>query len=133
MVAQSDENLFFDSPDAQPYLDSRRRLGFEAHSLIADPLFVDPARGDYRLKPGSPALQAGVSSRSTSAGSARLRRSGSRGKGDWLRRPDRRALPNRVGATVPVPIPATDGRAQSVGQRATHLARCRWVLPAGER
>ncbi len=59
VVAQSDENLFFDSPDAQPYLDSRRRMGFEAHSLIADPLFVDPARGDYRLKPGSPALRLG--------------------------------------------------------------------------
>ena len=59
VVAQSDDNLFFNSPDAAAYLDSRRAMGFEAHSIIADPLFVDPAHGDYRLQPGSPALRLG--------------------------------------------------------------------------
>jgi hypothetical protein len=58
-VAQSDENLFFHTADAAAYLESRRQMGFEAHSLIADPLFVDAEHDDYRLKPDSPALRLG--------------------------------------------------------------------------
>ncbi len=33
--------------------------GFDTHSVIADPMFVDPARGDYRVRDGSPALKLG--------------------------------------------------------------------------
>ena len=36
-----------------------RELGFEAHSIVADPLFVDPEHDDYRLQPQSPALKLG--------------------------------------------------------------------------
>ena len=36
-----------------------RRLGHDASGRIADPLFVDPAKGDWRLKPDSPALKLG--------------------------------------------------------------------------
>ena len=34
-------------------------LGYDRHSVFADPLFVDPENGDYRVKPGSPALELG--------------------------------------------------------------------------
>ncbi len=37
-----------------------QRRGLDTHSLAADPLFVDPDRGDWRLKPGSPAEKLGI-------------------------------------------------------------------------
>ena len=40
-------------------LEKWREQGFDRHSVLADPLFVDPAKGDYRLKPESPALKLG--------------------------------------------------------------------------
>ena len=79
MIGQSDHNLFFD-PAGGPYtIETRvgrgrdsaavetkvyglaewRRWGFETNSLIGDPLFVDREHGDYRLRPGSPALALG--------------------------------------------------------------------------
>jgi len=36
-----------------------REKGFDAHSIVADPLFANVAQGDYRLKPDSPALALG--------------------------------------------------------------------------
>jgi hypothetical protein len=36
-----------------------RAMGFDADSVVAAPMFVDAGRGDYRLKPGSPALKLG--------------------------------------------------------------------------
>ena len=82
-LAQCDENLFFNSTgkearirivwgsNARQGADADRtrenvsldewqyRTGFDAHSLVGDPLFVDPERDDYRLKPESPALKLG--------------------------------------------------------------------------
>ena len=36
-----------------------QKRGMDAHSIIADPLFVNPDKNDYRLKPNSPALKLG--------------------------------------------------------------------------
>ncbi|MCP4247787.1 MAG: hypothetical protein GY778_12130, partial [bacterium] len=39
--------------------DQWRNLGYDRHSVFADPLFVDPLGGDYRVKENSPALEIG--------------------------------------------------------------------------
>ncbi len=36
-----------------------QQLGYDSHSVFADPLFVDPQNGDYRVRPDSPALKLG--------------------------------------------------------------------------
>ena len=36
-----------------------RSAGYDQHSQIGDPLFTDPAHGDYTLRPGSPAFRMG--------------------------------------------------------------------------
>jgi len=40
-------------------LEEWRQMGYDRHSVVADPLFVDPDNDDYRLKPDSPALELG--------------------------------------------------------------------------
>ena len=51
-----DNNLFATSDaDRTKFADH----GCDAHSLVGDPLFVDPANGDYQVKDGSPALKLG--------------------------------------------------------------------------
>jgi hypothetical protein len=40
-------------------LDAARKQGGDADSIAIEPEFVDPAKGDFRLKEGSPALKAG--------------------------------------------------------------------------
>jgi hypothetical protein len=40
-------------------LEEWRALGYDQHSVFADPLFVDAANGDYRVRPESRALKLG--------------------------------------------------------------------------
>jgi hypothetical protein len=59
-----DYNLYFDAGGAPLQflgfpLDEWRKKGLDVHSLVADPLFVNPGQEDYRLKPESPALKLG--------------------------------------------------------------------------
>ncbi len=40
-------------------LEAWRALGYDHHSVYADPLFIDPANNDYRVRPESPARKLG--------------------------------------------------------------------------
>jgi hypothetical protein len=48
-----------------------QKLGFDTHSMEADPLFVQPENGDYRLKAASPCPSAGAFPRPGAEGAAR--------------------------------------------------------------
>jgi len=41
------------------YFRAYQKAGFEPHSIVADPLFMNPEQGDYRVKPDSPAIKLG--------------------------------------------------------------------------
>lgn len=51
-----DRNLFFGLPGMK---DRYAKFGWDVHSLAGDPLFIDPTKGDFRVKEGSPALKTG--------------------------------------------------------------------------
>jgi len=68
------DNVYWDA-SARPVTFTEKKLsladwqkrGQDIGSLVADPLFVDPAKRDFRLKPGSPALALGIKSIDVSA------------------------------------------------------------------
>jgi len=52
-----DRNFYY---SADPAIKDRyAKFGWDTHSLVGDPLFVDPAKGDFQVKEGSPAFQVG--------------------------------------------------------------------------
>ena len=64
-VIRVDHNLYFHAGGKEPvvrgcasFADWQQR-GFDRNSVIADPLFVDPARDNYTLRPDSPAFKLG--------------------------------------------------------------------------
>ena len=67
-------NLYWDY-SARPVIFTPQKLaladwqksGQDLGSLVTDPIFVDPAKRDFRLKPGSPALALGIKSIDVSA------------------------------------------------------------------
>ena len=59
----TDYNIYYCAGDpklGQEALEKAQRDGIDAHSQAVDPLFVDPENGDFRFKPGSPALKMGI-------------------------------------------------------------------------
>lgn len=63
-LAECDHNLYWaggEAVEVEPFgtLDDWREEGYDAQSIVADPQFVDAVRDDYRLRPGSPALELG--------------------------------------------------------------------------
>lgn len=60
---RADYNLYWCTEDARwgtDYLSEQQAFGIEAHSMSADPLFEDIDGGNFRFKPGSPALKLGI-------------------------------------------------------------------------
>ncbi len=79
-------------------LEEWQAKGKEAGSLIADPLFVDPARGDFRLRPGSPAAKIGFEEFDAS-------QAGLYGDPEWVRIPGSYVFPPVEFAPPPPPPP----------------------------
>jgi len=52
-----DKNLFFVTDHKQK--DKYAEQGWDLNSIVGDPLFLDPAGGDFRVKEGSPAFKIG--------------------------------------------------------------------------
>jgi hypothetical protein len=59
--ADMDFNLVHapDATSSRPATGLQKQSGRDSHSVVADARFVDPSRGDYRVKDGSPALALG--------------------------------------------------------------------------
>ena len=73
-----DYNIYWDASGrpvtfAGASFEEWRKRGHDAHSLIADPKFVDPKKFDFRLKPDSPAFGLGIKQVETSKAGPRTR------------------------------------------------------------
>ncbi|MEO8271719.1 MAG: hypothetical protein ABI557_18495, partial [Aureliella sp.] len=64
ILANVDNNCYFNAAGDEITFAGMDRgtwqeLGHDEHSIIADPMFVDPENNDYHLRPESPALKIG--------------------------------------------------------------------------
>ncbi len=61
--AKTDFNIYYCAVDPElgrQMLEKQQGDGVDANSRSVDPMFVDPENGDFRFKPGSPALEMGI-------------------------------------------------------------------------
>ena len=99
-----DHNVFWRTDDEELMFyehtfDEWQAKGMDAHSLVADPQFVDAARYDFRLKPTSPALKLGIRSIDTSE-------NGLCGPREWVRLPQSATFAaTRLPSLPPPPAP----------------------------
>jgi len=56
---QIDNNLYWDTRGPVKFPDDWKTRGMDTNSIVADPLFANPEKADFRLKPNSPALKLG--------------------------------------------------------------------------
>lgn len=69
VLSECEDNLYWhtggeragaaESATPEGTLEKWRAAGYDVKSIVADPMFVDPANDDYRLRPASPALGLG--------------------------------------------------------------------------
>ena len=122
-----DSNLYWDTSTADPDFGADdfadwQAQGRDVHSLIADPLFVDPQARDFRLKAGSPASKIGFKPIDTS-------RVGLYGEPEWVALPKGiMRKPLELSPPRPrYPKSIDDGFEDTpVGERA------QWVVTSGE-
>lgn len=89
--AQVDHNCYFNAASAPISfagmdLAAWQQLGHDQHSIVADPMFVDPDQHDYHLKPGSPALEIGFKPFDYS-------QAGVYGAADWIKKAAQAKMP----------------------------------------
>jgi hypothetical protein len=102
-----DKNCYWDSAGRDVTLvgkaleDWQKETGRDKNSIIADPLFVDPENGDFRLQPDSPALKIGFKPFDYS-------KAGVYGKKSWIDMARMRRYPPLEIAPDPPPVSIRD-------------------------
>ncbi len=89
--------------------------GYDAHSIVADPRFVAPEQGDFRLQPDSPVLELGFQPFD-------LAEPGLYGEPEWVNRPKPIAREPFAPPPVPEPVRITDDFEQTPAGEAAHGA-----------